>query len=183
MKKVIVWAMVDKNRALVNEHSSFLRMQWARETFRRKTDHGIIVLDTHLYETLTEKSPPFPGHDVIIISDDPDYLLDAKNTRTALCTSLSTIFEYNDERIVNPQNIIIIGSGILFGSVFERFQDEVDEIFLVELQETLSSKEVFPFIDLEHWEKMEPQLFSKDPNNVYESKFIHYVNTKPKSLS
>ena len=69
------------------------------------------------------------------------------------------------------QELAILGGA----KVYEKTIDWVDELVITEIHETFHGDTFFPPIDLEVWEEVHREDFSKDVVNPYDYSFVRYT--------
>ena len=84
---------------------------------------------------------------------------------------------YTDDSILEnttTQKVFIFGGG----TIYEKYFDECDEMFITEVDTIVEADTKFPNFDENNWELVSREEFKKDENNDYDYVFMHYIKKK-----
>ena len=131
--------------------------------FKKLTFGNTVIMGKKTWESLPRR--PLPGRKNIVLTDDPQEVIDSSITAYSIKDALSKS-EKNEE-------IFIIGGG----SIYRQFMPIADRLYITHVHKKAPADIYFPEIDLSIWEVVEKEEFRASENNsipytytVYEKK-------------
>jgi dihydrofolate reductase len=186
--KVVIWAIVGTDNVIKEYPDTDHAYRFIRELFKKESIGHNVIMNSSLYDSLAPTSRPMPCRTVFIISDNDQYVLDKKKTRTHLCETfdetLKKVAAKNIQLIKKSktvQHAFIIGDAALFTDIFRREIEHIDEIILISVK-TIITGEHFPFLPPDDWEKSTPIEYAQNAECPHDFKYVLYKNAKQKPL-
>jgi len=126
--------------------------------FKKLTFGNTVIMGKKTWESLPRR--PLPGRKNIVLTDDPQEVIDSSITAYSIKDALSKC-EKNEE-------IFIIGGG----SIYRQFMPIADRLYITHVHKIAPADIYFPEIDLNIWEITEKEEFKNGENDS-----IHYTYT------
>lgn len=124
--------------------------------FKENTIGKPIVMGRKTFESIGR---PLPNRTNIVLSRKPfihDNVLWANNLEKAI------------QLAKNAEEIMIIGGG----EIFKQYFDEIDRLYLTEIQASIDGDTFFPNFNLSDWEIKKDLFHHKDAKNPYDLRFL-----------
>ena len=84
---------------------------------------------------------------------------------------------YSDDSILNnieTEKAYVFGGG----AIYQMYLDKCDEMFITEVDTIVEADTKFPEFDVNEWELVSRQEFSKDDDNEFDFTFLHYIRKR-----
>jgi dihydrofolate reductase len=131
--------------------------------FKRLTLGNIVIMGKKTWESLPRR--PLPGRQNIVLTDDPDEIIQDAVTAYSIEDALS--------KCESGREIFVIGGG----SIYWQFMSVADRLYITHVHESCPADVYFPVIDPETWRVIEKEDFNGNEDNgitytytVYERK-------------
>ena len=154
MIKIIV--AMSENRVIGNNNELIWKLSSDLKRFKELTTNNPVVMGRKTYESIGR---PLPNRRNIIISRQPDYLVDD-------CEIVSSLEE---ALLLTNNDCFIIGGGEIYNQSIEL----ADKIYLTLVHKNFEGDTQFPELGKE-WAKMSRKDFEADEKNEYNYSFIEY---------
>jgi len=119
--------------------------------FKKLTFGNTVIMGKKTWESLPRR--PLPGRKNIVLTDDPQEVIDSSITAYSIKDALSKC-EKNEE-------IFIIGGG----SIYRQFMPIADRLYITHVHKIAPADIYFPEIDLNIWEITEKEEFKNGEND------------------
>ena len=119
--------------------------------FKKLTFGNTVIMGKKTWESLPRR--PLPGRKNIVLTDDPQEVIDSSITAYSIKDALSKS-EKNEE-------IFIIGGG----SIYRQFMPIADRLYITHVHKIAPADIYFPEIDLNIWEITEKEEFKNGEND------------------
>jgi dihydrofolate reductase len=126
--------------------------------FKRLTIGNTVIMGKRTWESLPKR--PLPSRKNIVLTDDPDEIIEDAVTAYSLQDSLN--------KCDKDKEIFIIGGG----SIYRQFMPIADRLFITHVHRKAPADIYFPEIDLGIWEITEKEEFK-----TYDNDSIPYTYT------
>lgn len=154
MIKIIV--AMSENRVIGNNNELIWRLSSDLKRFKELTTEHSVVMGRKTYESIGR---PLPNRRNIIISRQPDYLVDD-------CEIVSSLEE---ALLLTNSDCFIIGGG----EIYKQSLEIVDKIYLTLVHKEFEGDTKFPELNKE-WVEVSREDFDSDEKNEYNYSFIEY---------
>jgi dihydrofolate reductase len=128
--------------------------------FKKLTFGNTLIMGKKTWESLPRK--PLPGRKNIVLTDDPDELIDYSVTAYSIEDALG--------KCGNEEEIFVIGGG----SVYSQFMPITDRLYITKVHKTAPADVYFPEIDPQIWEVVEKEDFKAEENEGISYSYIIY---------
>ncbi len=150
---------VSENNVIGQEGNLPWRLSADLKKFKKLTTGHRILMGRKTYESIGR---PLPNRRNVVITRNPDYLVEGVEIFSSLEKALEVA------RSQNESEIFIIGGG----EIYRQCLDYADRIYLSRVKVVLEGDTFFPELDLEEWQEIEKQEFKADEKNDYDFDFI-----------
>jgi dihydrofolate reductase len=154
MIKIIV--AMSENRVIGNNNELIWKLSSDLKRFKDLTTNNPVVMGRKTYESIGR---PLPNRRNIIISRQPDYLVDD-------CEIVSSLEE---ALLLTNSDCFIIGGG----EIYKQSLEIVDKIYLTLVHKEFEGDTKFPELNKE-WIEVSRENFDSDEKNEYNYSFIEY---------
>lgn len=154
----IISAM-DENRLIGSNNALPWHLPADFAFFKKTTMGKPILMGRKTYESIGR---PLPGRRNIIISRDPNYLVDGCDTTNSLEAALKLVHD-------QPEAMLIGGS-----SLYKQFIGRTDTLYLTLIHDQFEGDAWFPEIDMNQWIETWREDHSADEKNTKDYSFIKY---------
>lgn len=154
MIKIIV--AMSENRVIGNNNELIWKLSSDLKRFKELTTNNPVVMGRKTYESIGR---PLPNRRNIIISRQPDYLVDD-------CEIVSSLEE---ALLLTNSDCFIIGGG----EIYKQSLEIVDKIYLTLVHKEFEGDTKFPELNKE-WIEVSRANFDSDEKNEYNYSFIEY---------
>ena len=154
MIKIIV--AMSENRVIGNNNELIWKLSSDLKRFKDLTTNNPVVMGRKTYESIGR---PLPNRRNIIISRQPDYLVDD-------CEIVSSLEE---ALLLTNSDCFIIGGG----EIYKQSLEVVDKIYLTLVHKEFEGDTKFPELNKE-WIEVSRENFDSDEKNEYNYSFIEY---------
>jgi dihydrofolate reductase len=154
MIKIIV--AMSENRVIGNNNELIWKLSSDLKRFKDLTTNNPVVMGRKTYESIGR---PLPNRRNIIISRQPDYLVDD-------CEIVSSLEE---ALLLTNSDCFIIGGG----EIYKQSLEIVDKIYLTLVHKEFEGDTKFPELNKE-WIEVSREDFNSDEKNEYNYSFIEY---------
>ena len=153
----------DKNKSIGQENTIPWRLK--RDMLRVKglTTNQTIIMGR---KTLDSIGRALPNRINRILTRDKNSLNHYENIEV-----------YSDDSILNnieTEKAYVFGGG----AIYQMYLDKCDEMFITEVDTIVEADTKFPEFDVNEWELVSRQEFSKDDDNEFDFTFLHYIRKR-----
>lgn len=167
--KVAIIAAVGKNRELGKDNDLLWHLGEDMQFFKETTNGHYVIMGRKSFESIPPKYRPLPNRVNVIISRNPDYMVEECYTFTSLEEALELARENGEERI------FIVGGGQIYKLAMEK--GLVNEMFLTQVDAEFAGADTFyPEFNADEWNKT--KLLSGFASNINEFSFEIYKYEK-----
>ena len=128
--------------------------------FKRLTYGNTIIMGKKTWESLPRR--PLSGRKNIVLTDDPQELIDHSITAYSIEDALS--------KCENGEEVFVIGGG----SVYRQFMPIADRLYITHVHRKAYADVYFPEIDLAIWEIIEEAEFMADEEGGISYSYVIY---------
>lgn len=154
----------DRNRCIGDNNTIPWKMKSDMIRVKKLTTNQTILMGRKTFESIGKALPNRINR---VLTTDNDYIKDN--------------IEIYSDRNKAIENLITDKLFIFGGSkVYEEYINEVEELYITEIDAEVLGDSYFPEINLQEWQLIEEQNFSKDQDNEYNYKFLHYKRLEVK---
>ena len=132
--------------------------------FKNLTFGHCVIMGKKTWESLPKK--PLPGRKNIVLTDDPDEVIDQ-------CITAYSIEDALDKCKLNEE-IFIIGGG----SIYRQFMPIADRLYITHVHRQAAADIFFPEIDPLIWVPVEREEFKNEGENQISYNYIIYQRKK-----
>lgn len=147
---------MSENRVIGNNNELIWKLSSDLKRFKELTTNNPVVMGRKTYESIGR---PLPNRRNIIISRQPDYLVDD-------CEIVSSLEE---ALLLTNSDCFIIGGG----EIYKQSLEIVDKIYLTLVHKEFEGDTKFPELNKE-WIEVSRANFDSDEKNEYNYSFIEY---------
>lgn len=147
---------MSENRVIGNNNELIWKLSSDLKRFKELTTNNTVVMGRKTYESIGR---PLPNRRNIIISRQPDYLVDD-------CEIVSSLEE---ALLLTNSDCFIIGGG----EIYKQSLEIVDKIYLTLVHKEFEGDTKFPELNKE-WIEVSRANFDSDEKNEYNYSFIEY---------
>ena len=119
--------------------------------FKKLTFGNTVIMGKKTWESLPRR--PLPGRKNIVLTDDPQEVIDSSITAYSIKDALS--------KCEKKEEIFIIGGG----SIYRQFMPIADRLYITHVHKIAPADIYFPEIDLNIWEITEKEEFKNGEND------------------
>lgn len=162
-QKLIVVVAVARNGVIGVENRIPWRVPTDLKRFKELTWGKPLIIGRRTWQSLER---PLPNRNIVVVSRDPSFTAAgahiAQNTREALATA---------RRIASSTGAkeIVIGGGT---DVYNDFMDEIDVIYLTEIELEPRGEAFFPKLDPEKWIETAREIPPRGPRDEADFSFV-----------
>lgn len=149
----------DKNKSIGQENTIPWRIKKDMLRVKELTTNQTIIMGR---KTLDSIGRALPNRVNRVLTRDKSSLSHYKNIEV-----------YSDDTIlenIETDKAFIFGGG----AIYSMYIDKCDEMFITEVDTIVEADTKFPDFDLNEWELVSRQEFTKDAENEFDFAFIHY---------
>ena len=129
--------------------------------FKRLTTGNTVIMGKKTWESLPRR--PLPGRTNIVLTDDPEEIIDGSITAYSIEDALS--------KCKKGEEIFVIGGG----SVYRQFMPVADRLYITHIHKKAPADIYFPEIDLKIWEVAEKEDFPASETILIPYTYIIYM--------
>jgi len=148
------WGIGKDNQLLWNISEDLKR-------FKRLTTGNTVLMGKKTWESLPRR--PLPGRTNIVLTDDPEEIIDGSITAYSIEDALS--------KCKKGEEIFVIGGG----SVYRQFMPIADRLYITHIHQKAPADIYFPEIDLKIWEVAEKEDFPAGETILIPYTYIIYT--------
>ena len=148
------WGIGKDNQLLWNISEDLKR-------FKRLTTGNTVIMGKKTWESLPRR--PLPGRTNIVLTDDPEEIIDGSITAYSIEDALS--------KCKKGEEIFVIGGG----SVYRQFMPVADRLYITHIHKKAPADIYFPEIDLKIWEVAEKEDFPASETILIPYTYIIYT--------
>ena len=153
----------DKNKSIGQENTIPWRLKRDMLRVKELTTNQTIIMGR---KTLDSIGRALPNRINRILTRDKNSLNHYENIEV-----------YSDDSILNnieTEKAYVFGGG----AIYQMYLDKCDEMFITEVDTIVEADTKFPEFDVNEWELVSRQEFSKDDDNEFDFTFLHYIRKK-----
>jgi dihydrofolate reductase len=128
--------------------------------FKKLTFGNTVIMGKKTWESLPRR--PLPGRKNIVLTDDPNEIIDGSVTAYSIDDALS--------KCGKDEEIFIIGGG----SVYRQFMAIANRLYITHVHKKAPADIYFPEIDLSKWKIIEKEEFKTEGINSLHYTYIIY---------
>jgi dihydrofolate reductase len=132
--------------------------------FKRLTTGNTVIMGKKTWESLPRR--PLPGRTNIVLTDDPNEVIDGSVTAYSIEDALS--------KCKKGEEIFVIGGG----SVYRQFMPVADKLYITHVHKNAPADIYFPEIDLNKWKVADKEDFKTEEPNPIAYSYVIYVRKK-----
>jgi|LauGreDrversion4_2_1035121.scaffolds.fasta_scaffold00253_24 dihydrofolate reductase len=153
-----------KNLAIGKDNKLLWRQKADMQYFKKLTQGKTVLMGKNTYLSLPKAFRPLPNRlNIVISSGEPVEIAENLVWYTSLDNALTDLAK-------NEEEIMIIGGA----QIYKQAITKTDTIFATEIDAVLDADTFFPEINLEIFDKISSETFSKDADNEYNYAFVVY---------
>ena len=153
----------DKNKSIGQENTIPWRLKRDMLRVKELTTNQTIIMGR---KTLDSIGRALPNRINRILTRDKNSLNHYENIEV-----------YSDDSILkNIETEKAYGFG--GGAIYQMYLDKCDEMFITEVDTIVEADTKFPEFDVNEWELVSRQEFSKDDDNEFDFTFLHYIRKR-----
>lgn len=153
-----------KNLAIGKDNKLLWRQKADMQYFKKLTQGKTVLMGKNTYLSLPKAFRPLPNRlNIVISSGEPVEIAENLVWYTSLDNALTDLAN-------NEEEIMIIGGA----QIYKQAITKTDTIFATEIDAVLDADTFFPEINLEIFDKISSETFSKDADNEYNYAFVVY---------
>ena len=153
----------DKNKSIGQENTIPWRLKRDMLRVKELTTNQTIIMGR---KTLDSIGRALPNRINRILTGDKNSLNHYENIEV-----------YSDDSILNnieTEKAYVFGGG----AIYQMYLDKCDEMFITEVDTIVEADTKFPEFDVNEWELVSRQEFSKDDDNEFDFTFLHYIRKR-----
>ena len=153
----------DKNKSIGQENTIPWRLKRDMLRVKELTTNQTIIMGR---KTLDSIGRALPNRINRILTRDKNSLNHYENIEV-----------YSDDSILNnieTEKAYVFGGG----AIYQMYLDKCDEMFITEVDTIVEADTKFPEFDVNKWELVSRQEFSKDDDNEFDFTFLHYIRKR-----
>ena len=153
----------DKNKSIGQENTIPWRLKKDMLRVKELTTNQTIIMGR---KTLDSIGRALPNRINRILTRDKNSLNHYENIEV-----------YSDDSILNnieTEKAYVFGGG----AIYQMYLDKCDEMFITEVDTIVEADTKFPEFDVNEWELVSRQEFSKDDDNEFDFTFLHYIRKR-----
>lgn len=153
----------DKNKSIGQENTIPWRLKKDMLRVKELTTNQTIIMGR---KTLDSIGRALPNRINRILTRDKNSLNHYDNIEV-----------YSDDSILNnieTEKAYVFGGG----AIYQMYLDKCDEMFITEVDTIVEADTKFPEFDVNEWELVSRQEFSKDDDNEFDFTFLHYIRKR-----
>lgn len=153
----------DKNKSIGQENTIPWRLKRDMLRVKELTTNQTIIMGR---KTLDSIGRALPNRINRILTRDKNSLNHYENIEV-----------YSDDSILNDietEKAYVFGGG----AIYQMYLDKCDEMFITEVDTIVEADTKFPEFDVNEWELVSRQEFSKDDDNEFDFTFLHYMRKR-----
>ena len=153
----------DKNKSIGQENTIPWRLKRDMLRVKELTTNQTIIMGR---KTLDSIGRSLPNRINRILTRDKNSLNHYENIEV-----------YSDDSILNnieTEKAYVFGGG----AIYQMYLDKCDEMFITEVDTIVEADTKFPEFDVNEWELVSRQEFSKDDDNEFDFTFLHYIRKR-----
>lgn len=153
----------DKNKSIGQENTIPWRLKRDMLRVKELTTNQTIIMGR---KTLDSIGRALPNRINRILTRDKNSLNHYDNIEV-----------YSDDSILNnieTEKAYVFGGG----AIYQMYLDKCDEMFITEVDTIVEADTKFPEFDVNEWELVSRQEFSKDDDNEFDFTFLHYIRKR-----
>lgn len=153
----------DKNKSIGQENTIPWRLKRDMLRVKELTTNQTIIMGR---KTLDSIGRALPNRINRILTRDKNSLNHYENIEV-----------YSDDSILNDietEKAYVFGGG----AIYQMYLDKCDEMFITEVDTIVEADTKFPEFDVNEWELVSRQEFSKDDDNEFDFTFLHYIRKR-----
>jgi dihydrofolate reductase len=153
----------DKNKSIGQENTIPWRLKRDMLRVKELTTNQTIIMGR---KTLDSIGRALPNRINRILTRDKNSLNHYENIEV-----------YSDDSILNnieTEKAYVFGGG----AIYQMYLDKCDEMFITEVDTIVEADTKFPEFDVNEWELVSRQEFSKDDDNEFDFTFLHYIRKR-----
>ena len=153
----------DKNKSIGQENTIPWRLKRDMLRMKELTTNQTIIMGR---KTLDSIGRALPNRINRILTRDKNSLNHYENIEV-----------YSDDSILNnieTEKAYVFGGG----AIYQMYLDKCDEMFITEVDTIVEADTKFPEFDVNEWELVSRQEFSKDDDNEFDFTFLHYIRKR-----
>lgn len=150
---------MDENRLIGSDNTLPWHLPADFAFFKKTTMGKPILMGRKTYESIGR---PLPGRRNIIISRDPNYLIEGCDTTDSLDSAMALVSD-------QPEAMLIGGA-----SLYQQFLHRANKLFITQIHAAFEGDAWFPEIDSGSWQESWREDHEADEKNAYAYSFIRY---------
>ena len=153
----------DKNKSIGQENTIPWRLKRDMLRVKELTTNQTIIMGR---KTLDSIGRALPNRINRILTRDKNSLNHYENIEV-----------YSDDSIlknIETEKAYVFGGG----AIYQMYLDKCDEMFITEVDTIVEADTKFPEFDVNEWELVSRQEFSKDDDNEFNFTFLHYIRKR-----
>lgn len=153
----------DKNKSIGQENTIPWRLKRDMLRVKELTTNQTIIMGR---KTLDSIGRALPNRINRILTRDKNSLNHYENIEV-----------YSDDSIldnIETEKAYVFGGG----AIYQMYLDKCDEMFITEVDTIVEADTKFPEFDVNEWELVSRQEFSKDDDNEFDFTFLHYIRKR-----
>ena len=153
----------DKNKSIGQENTIPWRLKRDMLRVKELTTNQTIIMGR---KTLDSIGRALPNRINRILTRDKNSLNHYENIEV-----------YSDDSILNnieTEKAYVFGGG----AIYQMYLDKCDEMFITEVDTIVEADTKFPEFDVNEWELVSRQEFSKDDDNEFDFTFLHSIRKR-----
>lgn len=150
----------DKNKSIGNDNTIPWRIRNDMLRVKELTTNQTIIMGR---KTLESMGRALPNRINRVLTSNPDNLTNYEGIE---------IFTDSEEILKNieTEKVFIFGGG----TIYEKYLPLCDEMFITEVDTTVTADTKFPYFSEKEWELISEEKFQKDEKNEHNYSFLHY---------
>ena len=167
--KINIIVAVASNGIIGGENKLLWHLPADMKYFRNLTTNHTIIMGRKTYDSIGK---PLPNRTNIVISRNPNYVIEGCITATSLKSAVEKaqeVYEQNTEEA--EQKIYIIGGA----QIYKLALPMADCLYLTEVKEGFSGDTYFEKIDKSAWHETARVPHKADEKNIYDYDFVTYI--------
>nr|AIA13853.1 Dihydrofolate reductase [uncultured bacterium] len=170
--KLCIVAAIGENRELGKDNHLLWHLAEDMRFFKEVTMRHYVIMGRKSFESIPAKYRPLPDRVNVIISRDPDYMVEECYT----CTSLEEGMRLAEEN--GEQRAFLIGGGQIYKLAMDA--DMVDEMYITHVHGSFPDAQVyFPEFDETQWRKTAVKSMVADLQNQFSFDIYLYEKLRP----
>jgi len=129
--------------------------------FKRLTSGNTVIMGKKTWDSLPRR--PLPGRTNIVLTDDPDEIIEGSVTAYSIEDAL--------DKCKKSDDIFVIGGG----SVYRQFMPIADRLYITHIHKKAPADVYFPEIDPKIWKVAEKEDFEAGETNPIAYSYVIYI--------